>query len=87
MVGRVASLHGGKYYTPLPCWATNVTIYPAGGNKMKWRQDKMRDSPTCKQQKTAKEEVVPNSLLSLLMETLMYWLHCICRERTLLICG
>jgi hypothetical protein len=39
---------------------------------MKRRQDKMSDSPTCKQQKTAKEEEVPNSLLSLPMETLQY---------------
>jgi hypothetical protein len=39
---------------------------------MKRRQDKMSDSPTCKQQKTAKEEEAPNSLLSLLMETLQY---------------
>jgi hypothetical protein len=39
---------------------------------MKRRQDKMSDSPTCKQQKTAKEEEAPNSLLSLQMETLQY---------------
>jgi hypothetical protein len=39
---------------------------------MKRCQDKMSDSATCKQQKTAKEEEVPNSLLSLLMETLQY---------------
>jgi hypothetical protein len=39
---------------------------------MKRRQDKMSDSPTCKQQKTAKEEEVPKNLLSLLMETLQY---------------
>jgi hypothetical protein len=39
---------------------------------MKWHQDKMSDSPTCKQQKTAKAEEVPNSLLSLPMETLQY---------------
>jgi hypothetical protein len=39
---------------------------------MKRRQEKMSDSPTCKQQKTAKEEEAPNSLLSLLMETLQY---------------
>jgi hypothetical protein len=39
---------------------------------MKRRQDKMSDSPTCKQQKTAKEEEAPNSLLSLLKETLQY---------------
>jgi hypothetical protein len=39
---------------------------------MKRCQDKMSDSPTCKQQKTAKEEEAPNSLLSLLMETLQY---------------
>jgi hypothetical protein len=39
---------------------------------MKRRQDTMSDSPTCKQQKTAKEEEAPNSLLSLLMETLQY---------------
>jgi hypothetical protein len=39
---------------------------------MKRHQDKMSDSPTCKQQKTAKEEEAPNSLLSLLMETLQY---------------
>jgi hypothetical protein len=39
---------------------------------MKRHQDKMSDSPTCKQQKTAKEEEVPNSLLSLPMETLQY---------------
>jgi hypothetical protein len=39
---------------------------------MKRRQDKMSDSPTCKQQKTAKEEEAPNSLLFLLMETLQY---------------
>jgi hypothetical protein len=32
----------------------------------------MSDSPTCKQQKTTKEEEVPNSLLSLPMETLQY---------------
>ena len=32
----------------------------------------MSDSPTCKQQKTAKEEEAPNSLLSLPMETLQY---------------
>jgi hypothetical protein len=38
---------------------------------MKRRQDKMSDSPTCKQQKNAKEEA-PNSLLSLPMETLQY---------------
>jgi hypothetical protein len=30
------------------------------------------DSPTCKQQKTAKEEEAPSSLLSLPMETLQY---------------
>jgi hypothetical protein len=35
-------------------------------------QDEIRDSPTCKQQKTAKEEEAPNSLLSLPMETLQY---------------
>jgi hypothetical protein len=39
---------------------------------MKRPQDKMSDSPTCKQQKTAKEEEAPNSLLSLPMETLQY---------------
>jgi hypothetical protein len=39
---------------------------------MKRCQDKMSDSPTCKQQKTAKEEEAPNSLLSLMMETLQY---------------
>jgi hypothetical protein len=39
---------------------------------MKRCQDKMSDSPTCKQQKTAKEEEAPNSLLFLLMETLQY---------------
>jgi hypothetical protein len=39
---------------------------------MKRHQDKLSDSPTCKQQKTAKEEEAPNSLLSLLMETLQY---------------
>jgi hypothetical protein len=39
---------------------------------MKRPQDKMSDSPTCKQQKNVKEEEVPNSLLSLLMETLQY---------------
>jgi hypothetical protein len=38
---------------------------------MKMRQDKMSDSCTCKQQKTAKEEA-PNSLLSLPKETLQY---------------
>jgi hypothetical protein len=32
----------------------------------------MSDSPTCKQQKTAKEEEAPNSLLSLPIETLQY---------------
>jgi hypothetical protein len=39
---------------------------------MKRPQDRMSDSPTCKQQKTVKEEEVPNSLLSLLIETLQY---------------
>jgi hypothetical protein len=39
---------------------------------MKRPQDKMSDSPTCKQQKTAKEEEAPNSLLSLPIETLQY---------------
>jgi hypothetical protein len=39
---------------------------------MKRHQDKMSDSPTCEQQKTAKEEEAPNSLLSLPMETLQY---------------
>jgi hypothetical protein len=39
---------------------------------MKRPQDKMSDSPTCEQQKTAKEEEAPNSLLSLPMETLQY---------------
>jgi hypothetical protein len=39
---------------------------------MKRHQDKMSDSPTCKQQKTAKEEEAPNNLLSLPMETLQY---------------
>jgi hypothetical protein len=39
---------------------------------MKRHQDKMSDSPTCKQQKTAKEEEAPNSLLSLPKEIL----HC-----------
>ena len=39
---------------------------------MKRRQDKMSDSPTCKQQKTAKEEEAPKNLLSLPMETLQY---------------
>jgi hypothetical protein len=39
---------------------------------MKRHQDKMSDSPTCKQQKTAKEEEAPNSLLSLPIETLQY---------------
>ncbi len=39
---------------------------------MKRHQDKMSDSPTCKQQKTAKEEEVPNSLLSLPKESLQY---------------
>jgi hypothetical protein len=40
---------------------------------MKRHQDKMSDSPTCKQQKTAKEEEAPNSLLSLPKEIL----HCV----------
>jgi hypothetical protein len=35
-------------------------------------QDVMSDSPTCKQQKTAKEEEAPNSLLSLPKEVLQY---------------
>jgi hypothetical protein len=39
---------------------------------MKRHQDEMSDSPTCKQQKTAKEKEVPNSLLSLPKETLQY---------------
>jgi hypothetical protein len=39
---------------------------------MKRSQDKMSDSPTCKQQKTAKEEEAPNSLLSLPKEILQY---------------
>jgi hypothetical protein len=39
---------------------------------MKRPQDKMSDTPTCKQQKTAKEKEVPNSLLSLPIETLQY---------------
>jgi hypothetical protein len=39
---------------------------------MKRPQDKMSDSPTCKQQKTAKVEEAPNSLLFLLIETLQY---------------
>jgi hypothetical protein len=39
---------------------------------MKRHQDKMSNSPTCKQQKTGKEEEVPNSLLSIPMETLQY---------------
>jgi hypothetical protein len=39
---------------------------------MKRHQDDMSDSPTCKQQKTAKEEEVPNSLLSLLKDILHY---------------
>jgi hypothetical protein len=40
---------------------------------MKRRQDKMSDSSTWKQQKTAKEEEeAPRSLLSHLMETLQY---------------
>jgi hypothetical protein len=32
----------------------------------------MSDSPSCKQQKTAKEEEAPNSLLSLPKEILQY---------------
>jgi hypothetical protein len=39
---------------------------------MKRPQDKMSDAPTCKQQKTAKEEEAPNSLLSLPIKTLQY---------------
>ena len=39
---------------------------------MKRHQDEMSDSPTCKQQKTAKEEEAPNSLLSLPKEVLQY---------------
>jgi hypothetical protein len=39
---------------------------------MKRHQDKMSDSPTCKQQKTVKKEEAPKNLLSLLMETLQY---------------
>jgi hypothetical protein len=39
---------------------------------MKRHQDKMSDFPTCKQQKTAKEEEAPNSLLSLPKEILQY---------------
>jgi hypothetical protein len=39
---------------------------------MKRHQGEMSDSPTCKQQKTAKEEEVPNSLLSLPKEILQY---------------
>jgi hypothetical protein len=54
---------------------------------MKRHQDEMSDSPTCKQQKTAKEEEVANSLLSLLKETLQYCIAFVARERTLLICG
>jgi hypothetical protein len=37
---------------------------------MKRQQDEIRDSPTHKQQKTAKDEEVPNSLLSLPKEIL-----------------
>jgi hypothetical protein len=40
--------------------------------EMKRHQDKMSDSPTCKQQNTVKVEEAPNSLLSLPMETLQY---------------
>jgi hypothetical protein len=39
---------------------------------MKRPQDKMSHAPTCKQQKTVKEEEAPNSLLSLPIETLQY---------------
>jgi hypothetical protein len=39
---------------------------------MKRHHDKMSDSLSCKQQKTAKEEEVPNSLLSLPKEILQY---------------
>ena len=39
---------------------------------MKRRKEKMSDSPTHKQQKTAKDKEVPNSLLSLLKEVLQY---------------
>jgi hypothetical protein len=39
---------------------------------MKRQQDEIHDSPTCKQQKTAKEEEVSNSLLSLPKEILHY---------------
>jgi hypothetical protein len=39
---------------------------------MKRHQDAMSDSPTCKQQKTVKEEEAPNSLLSLPEVVLQY---------------
>jgi hypothetical protein len=39
---------------------------------MKRCQDAMSDSPTCKHLKTAKQEEVPNSLLSLFKVDLQY---------------
>jgi hypothetical protein len=39
---------------------------------MKRHQDAMSESPTCKQQKTVKQEEVPNSLLSLPKVVLQY---------------
>jgi hypothetical protein len=39
---------------------------------MKRHQDEMSDSPSCKQQKTVKEEEGPNSLLSLPKEIIQY---------------
>jgi hypothetical protein len=39
---------------------------------MKRCQDEMSDSPNCRQQKTAKEEELPNSVLSLPKEILHY---------------
>jgi hypothetical protein len=41
---------------------------------MKRPEDEMSGSPTCKRQKTGKDEEVPNSLLSLLKEVLQYFI-------------
>jgi hypothetical protein len=52
-------------------WLKSACTEP-GSKVMKRHQDKMSDSPTCKRQKPAKDEEVPNSLLSLPKDILQY---------------
>jgi hypothetical protein len=54
-----------------PFWFKSACTVP-DGKILKRHREKMSDSLTCKQQKTAKNEEVPNSLLSLPKDILDY---------------